>query len=142
MYDPLLVKPMREELSSIGVIELLCADDVETAFSNPEETTFLIVNSVCGCAAGSARPAVVKALTHGKLPTKFATVFAGQDKEATEKARTYFTGFTPTSPCYALMRGTTVLEMIPRQEIEGFSADEISQKITTAFDTHLQEHNE
>ncbi|MCL4159519.1 UNVERIFIED_CONTAM: hypothetical protein GTU68_039891 [Idotea baltica] len=133
----MLVKPMREELTNIGVTELLNSEDVETALSAPEDTTFVVVNSVCGCAAGCARPAVAKALKHSKLPTKFVTVFAGQDKEATEKARTYFTGYPASSPCFALMRGKTILEMIPRQEIEGYSADEISQKITTAFDSHL-----
>lgn len=137
MYDPRLVQPMRDELVSLGVKELKTPEEVDAAFAQSEESTFLVINSVCGCAAGGARPAVAKALTHSKLPAKSVTVFAGQDREATEKARGYLLGYPPSSPSFALLRGAEVLDMIPRQEIEGYTPEQISQKITAMFDSHL-----
>lgn len=137
MYDPNLVKPMREELTRIGVVELTSAQAVDEALSSSDELSLVVVNSVCGCAAGGARPAVALAMAHPKRPKNVYTVFAGQDREATERARSYFLGYPPSSPCFALMKGTTILEMIPRHEIEGFNAEQISKKIIAAFEAHL-----
>lgn len=134
MYDPNLVEPMRKDLTSAGVEELRTAADVDRVLKDPSGTVFVVVNSVCGCAAGAARPAVKLALQHAKRPAKLVTVFAGQDKEATERARSYFVGYPPSSPSMALLKNGEVVKMIHRRDIEGFSAEEIAQKITTAFD--------
>ena len=136
MYDPALVQPMREELTSIGVRELRTAQEVDETINNSTGTMLVIVNSVCGCAAGGARPGVALALKHDKVPDNSVTVFAGQDKEATDKARSYFVGYPPTSPSMALMKDGQVVQMIHRQDIEGYSPQEIATKLTTAFDQH------
>lgn len=134
MYNPALVQPMREELTNIGVKELTTAGEVEKTITEAEGTVLVVVNSVCGCAAGAARPGVALALKHGKTPDLSTTVFAGQDKEATEKARSYFVGFPPSSPSIALLKGGEVLHMLHRHDIEGSSAEEIAAKLTSAFD--------
>ncbi len=135
MYNPALVQPMREELSSIGVRELLTPDDVDSAIKL-SGTTLVVVNSVCGCAAGGARPGVAKALQHLKKPDHLTTVFAGQDKEATERARSYFHGFPPSSPSVALLKDGEIVFMLQRKDIEGYSAEEISEKLVSAFETY------
>lgn len=135
MYNPALVEPMREELRSIGVNELLTADDVDSAMKLPG-TTLVVVNSVCGCAAGGARPGVAKAIQHVKKPNNLTTVFAGQDKEATEKARSYFHGYPPSSPSVALFKDGEIVFMLQRKDIEGFNAEEISQKLINAFEQY------
>lgn len=135
MYNPALVQPMREELSSIGVQELTTPEAVDSAMKL-SGTLLVVVNSVCGCAAGGARPGVAKAIQHSKRPEHLTTVFAGQDKEATERARSYFHGFPPSSPSVALLKDGDIVFMLQRKDIEGYSADEISQKLITAFDTH------
>ncbi len=134
MYDPRLVEPMRSELTSVGVKELRTADEVDSALQDSSETTLVVVNSVCGCAAGAARPAVRLALKHDRVPQRLYTVFAGQDREATERARSYFHGFAPSSPSMALLKDGQVVTMIPRHEIEGRSADQIASALTAAFD--------
>ena len=136
MYDPNLVQPMREELTSIGVQELTTADEVDQVLSEKQGTVLVVVNSVCGCAAGGARPGVRLALGHGKTPDKITTVFAGQDKEATEKARSYFLGFPASSPSMALLKNGEVVHMLHRQDIEGRTPEEIAKALTSAFDTH------
>ncbi len=136
MYDPRLVQPMREQLTSLGVQELKTPEEVDGVLKSNPETTLVIVNSVCGCAAGAARPAVALALKHNKLPKKVATVFAGQDKEATDRARSYFVGYPPSSPSMALLKNGEVVQMIHRQDIEGYSAEEIAKKLTDAFEKH------
>lgn len=134
MYNPALVKPMREELVSIGVKELLTAEDVDQYLKDKKGTQMIVVNSVCGCAAGGARPGVALALTHSKKPDSVATVFAGQDKEATERARSYFHGYPPSSPSAALFKDGEIVYMLERTDIEGYSPQEIAQKLVSAFE--------
>ncbi len=136
MYNPALVQPMRDELTSLGVTELTTASEVDEVLSKKEGTVLVVVNSVCGCAAGAARPGVKLALQNDKKPTKVTTVFAGQDKEATEKARSYFLGYPPSSPSAALLKDGEVVFMLQRRDIEGYSAAEISEKLKTAFNEH------
>jgi putative YphP/YqiW family bacilliredoxin len=133
MYNPALVQPMREELRSIGIKELLTPEEVDNAMKL-SGTLLVVVNSVCGCAAGGARPGVARALQNPKKPDHLYTVFAGQDKAATEQARSYFHGFPPSSPSVALLKDGEIVFMLQRKDIEGFSADEIAQKLVTAFD--------
>jgi putative YphP/YqiW family bacilliredoxin len=134
MYDPQIVAPMRAELTNIGVQELKTAEEVDQALKNSSGTMLVVVNSVCGCAAGGARPGVKLALQHATRPDKLFTVFAGQDKEATERARSYFVGYPPSSPSMALFKDGKIVKMIHRHDIEGHSPQEIAQKLTQAFD--------
>ncbi|MCB0360983.1 MAG: BrxA/BrxB family bacilliredoxin [Bdellovibrionales bacterium] len=136
MYDPNLVQPMREELTRLGVREMRTPDEVDQVLKESDEPILVIVNSVCGCAAGAARPAVALALQHGKTPPRLATVFAGQDREATERARSYFAEFPPSSPSMALLKAGHVVHMVQRSDIEGHSAQEIAQNLCAAFDQH------
>ena len=135
MYDPQLVQPMRDELTSIGVTELLTPDDVDTTMKS-EGTTLVFVNSVCGCAAGSARPGLRLSMMNEKKPTRVVTVFAGMEREATERAREYFKPYRPSSPQIALMKDGQLLKMIQRQDIEGKQADAVARELTSAFDEH------
>lgn len=132
-YDPMLVQPMREELTSLGVKELRTAEDVDAAMKQPG-TTMVVLNSVCGCAAGGARPGVALALKHQTLPDNITTVFAGQDLEAVERARSYFTGVPPSSPSIALMRDGELVGFMPRHHIEGRTPEMIAASLTSAFD--------
>ncbi len=132
-YDPMLVQPMREELTALGVAELRTAADVDAAMARPG-TTMVVVNSVCGCAAGGARPGVALALKHTTLPDHVVTVFAGQDLEATERARSFFTGVPPSSPAIAIMRDGELVAFMPRHHIEGRSPEMIAASLTNAFD--------
>jgi putative YphP/YqiW family bacilliredoxin len=134
-YDPLLVQPMREELTKSGVEELLTADQVD-AFMKRPGTKLLVVNSVCGCAAGMARPGVRLALKHGVKPQHVGTVFAGQDLDATQRARSYFAQMPPSSPSMALFRGKDLLHFVPRHMIEGRDAQSVAYDLVTAFDKH------
>jgi len=136
MYDPKLVQPMREELTKLGVVELRTPQEVDEMLTKSAGTTLVVVNSVCGCAAGGARPGVALALRHAKKPNNIATVFAGQDKDATDKARGYFVGYPPSSPCFALLKDGKIVQFVPRQEIEGRSPDQIAASLIKAFDTH------
>lgn len=135
-YDPKLVAPMREELTRLGVEELRTAEEVDEALDGGEDTVMVVVNSVCGCAAGTARPAVARALEHDALPDQSYTVFAGQDLEATERAREHFTGYRPSSPSIALLRRGELVFMLERHDIEGRSAEEIASDLTEAFDRY------
>jgi putative YphP/YqiW family bacilliredoxin len=132
-YDPMLVQPMREELTRLGVEELRTADDVDAAMKRPG-ITMVVVNSVCGCAAGGARPGVALALKHTVKPDNIVTVFAGQDIDATERARSYFTGVAPSSPSIALLRDGELVAFMPRHHIEGRTPEMIATALTGAFD--------
>jgi putative YphP/YqiW family bacilliredoxin len=136
MYNPALVQHMRDELTQCGVKELKTPAEVDELLGTEKETILVVVNSVCGCAAGSARPAVGLALKNPKKPVHLTTVFAGQDKEATERARHYFLGYPPSSPSMVLMKDGKVAHMIHRHDIEGYSAEEIAAQLTTAFDKY------
>ena len=141
-YPEFFVAPMRQELTSLGVRELRTAADVDAVLgrqlSQPGDqqgpTVMVVVNSVCGCAAGKARPGVAMALQHRTKPDIVATVFAGADIEATERARSYFAGYPPSSPSIALMRDGKLLWMLERRNIENQSADMIAKNLTDAFD--------
>lgn len=135
-YEPALVQPMREELSRIGVTELLAAEDVDRFMEDKEGTTFLVVNSVCGCAAGSARPAVAQALQEDPKPQRVATVFAGQDLDATERARSYLADYPPSSPSFALFRDGELVNLFPRHRIEGRDPQSIAADLRELFDRH------
>jgi len=134
MYDERFVTPMRQELTRLGVEELRTADEVDTRLKDAPGTTLVVVNSVCGCAARNARPAVASALRHSVKPDHLATVFAGQDVEATAKARAYFTGYPPSSPSIGLLKDGEIVFMLERWQIEGRSADAIAADLTDAFD--------
>ena len=135
-YDPVVVQPMRDELTALGVVELSTAEEVDTVLGSAEGTTMVVVNSVCGCAAGNARPAVALALRHSSLPDRSVTVFAGQDVEATSTAREYFTGYRPSSPSIGLLSDRKIVFMLERHQIEGRPAEEIARDLTSAFDDH------
>jgi putative YphP/YqiW family bacilliredoxin len=130
----MLVKPMREELTALGVEELLTAADVERWMDQREGTALLIVNSVCGCAAGGARPAVRLALEGQVKPDRVATVFAGQDLEATARARGFFADIPPSSPSLAVFKDGELVYFVPRHRIEGKMPQEIAADLTQAFD--------
>jgi len=134
MYDERFVTPMRQELTRLGVEELRTPADVDALLKDASGTTLVVVNSVCGCAARNARPAVATALRHAVKPNHLATVFAGQDVEATAKARAYFTGYPPSSPSIGLLKDGEIVFMLERWQIEGRSADAIAADLTDAFD--------
>lgn len=137
MYDQRLVQPMRTETAAMGLTELTTVADVDTALANPEGTALVLVNSVCGCAAGMARPAVKLALGHGATPDRAYSVFAGVDTEATQRARSYFgEEFQPSSPAMALLRDGDVVLMLHRHNIEGRDPEDIAADLTAAFDKH------
>ncbi|HET9742298.1 MAG TPA: BrxA/BrxB family bacilliredoxin [Terriglobales bacterium] len=132
MYPELMVVPMRDELTRMGVKETRTAAAVEEALRQPG-TTMVVVNSICGCAAGKMRPAVRIALQNEVKPDQSVTVFAGQDREATEKARTYFTGYPPSSPSIALLRDGELVYMMQRSDIETNDPQTIASRLTEAF---------
>jgi len=134
MYDEMIVAPMRQELARLGIQETRTAADVDAVLGEKKGTVLVVVNSVCGCAAGMARPGVAMALQHSVLPEKMITVFAGNDREATMRAREYFTGYRPSSPSIALIRDGEVVKMLERWNIEGRSPEEIASELTAAFD--------
>ena len=135
MYDPQAVQPMRDELVYVGFEELTTADQVDKELSaNDDLAKFIFINSVCGCAAGSARPGISLALQGNVIPDKILTVFAGQDKEAVQQVREkYLTKFPPSSPSAALIKNGEVLFMLPRHHIEGRSPEEIAGLLTNVF---------
>jgi putative YphP/YqiW family bacilliredoxin len=134
MYPELMVVPMREELTRVGVQELRTAGEVDHALANQSGTAMVIVNSICGCAAGRMRPAVRAALQHENRPEKLYTVFAGQDREATDRARSYFTGYPPSSPSIGILRDGKLVHMIQRSDIEHREAVDIANELKKAFD--------
>ncbi|MGQ0715558.1 MAG: BrxA/BrxB family bacilliredoxin [Gemmatimonadaceae bacterium] len=136
MYDERLVTPMREELTRLGVTEMRTPDDVDQALRDAPGTTLVVVNSICGCAARNARPAVERALAHTKRPDRLTTVFAGQDAEATQRARSYFAPYPPSSPQIALLKDGAVAFMLERKNIEGRRAEEIAKELIDAFERY------
>lgn len=137
MYPETMVAPMRQDLSSIGFQELKTASDVD-AFMNEKGTSIVVINSVCGCAAGSARPGVKKALElAGKKPQKLGTVFAGVDKEATQRAREYTLPYPPSSPAIAIFKDGELVHFVERHHIEGRNAEMIAQHLVGAFEDLL-----
>ncbi len=136
MYDPEAVQWMRDELTYVGFEELLTPEEVDKAVSETEGTLLIMVNSVCGCAAGSARPGVAFALQHKVIPDRIATVFAGMERDATDRARSYFEGVPPSSPSMGLLMNGKLVAMIPRYEIEGRTPEQLASLLTKAFDEH------
>jgi putative YphP/YqiW family bacilliredoxin len=136
-YPEMLLRPMREELTRVGVEELRTSDDVDAVLrDNAGRTTLLVVNSVCGCAARNARPAVAIALRNETRPDRAVTVFAGQDVDATTRARELIHGYPPSSPSIALFRDGEVVLMLERHQIEGRDADQIADDLIAAFDRY------
>jgi putative YphP/YqiW family bacilliredoxin len=133
-YPESFIGPMRQELTRLGVRELKTADDVDSLLRGERGTVMVVVNSMCGCAAGKARPGIARALQHAVKPDVVATVFAGGDIEATERARGYFTGYPPSSPSVALLRDGKLVYMMERRQIENQSAEAIASDLTAAFD--------
>jgi len=137
-YNPEVVAPMRAELVRLGAEELLSSADVDAALAEASGTALLVVNSVCGCAAANARPAVAIATGHEAQPEKILTVFAGQDLEATERAREFMVGYRPSSPSIALFRDGEHVFMLERHEIEGRDAMEIADDLKQAYDRYCR----
>jgi len=135
MYPELMVIPMREELTKAGVVEARSSAEVDAALAKPG-TTMLVVNSICGCAAGKMRPGVRLALQHATKPDQTISVFAGQDRDATERARSYFQGHPPTSPAIAILRDGQLIYLMQRSAIETSTAPAIAQELTRAFDNY------
>ena len=138
MYDERFVTPMRQELTQLGVEEMRTPQEVDARLKDTHGTTLVVVNSICGCAARNARPAVAKAIRHESRPDQLTTVFAGQDVEAVQRARSYFTGYAPSSPQIALMKDGQVVYMLERHQIEGRTAEDIAKDLTRAFDKHCE----
>ena len=136
MYDERFVTPMRQELTRLGIDELRTPQDVDARLKDAKGTTLVVVNSVCGCAARNARPAVASALQHAVKPDHLTTVFAGQDTDATARARSYFTGYSPSSPQIGLLKDGQVVFMLERYQIEGRTANQISKDLVGAFDQY------
>jgi len=137
-YPEMLIAPMREDLTRIGVEEMRTAEAVDETVRSSNGTLMVVVNSVCGCAAGKARPGVALALQNAVKPDKVATVFAGADIEATERARSYFTGYGPSSPSIALLKDGQLVYMLERYQIEGRDAQQIAGELTQAFEKYCQ----
>lgn len=137
-YSPMLVRPMREELTSAGVKELLTPQDVDAFMAEKSGTAMLIINSVCGCAAGMARPGVRLALQHERRPDRVATVFAGQDLEATARARSYMPEIPPSSPSIAFFKDGELVNFIPRHRIESRNADAVAGDLKAVFNEHCE----
>ncbi len=135
-YDPVMVQPMRDELTQIGFEELVAAQDVDQVLGAGDSTVLMVVNSVCGCAAGKARPGVRLALQHSVCPDRLATVIAGMEIDATDRARSYFIGYPSSSPQIALFKDGQLVHMLERQDIEGRSAEAIAAELRTAFDKY------
>jgi putative YphP/YqiW family bacilliredoxin len=134
MYPDLMVLPMREELTRLGIEELRTPGEVDDVLKATSGTVLVVVNSVCGCAAGRMRPAIAIALQHTTVPEKMVSVFAGQDRDATEQARRYFDDYPPSSPAIALLRDGKLVHMMQRSDIESREAEDIAADLTAAFD--------
>jgi putative YphP/YqiW family bacilliredoxin len=133
-YDERFITPMRQELTRLGVEEMRSPEEVDAKLKEAHGTTLVVINSMCGCAARNARPAVALALSHEKKPEELTTVFAGQDLDATARARSYIAGYPPSSPSIALFKDGEVVFMLERYQIEGRSADAIAHDLVNAFD--------
>src|SRR5215213_3422774 len=139
-YPEIMIRPMREDLTRLGVEELKTADAVDDTIQNSQGTLMVVVNSICGCAAGKARPGVALALQHEVKPDKVATVFAGADIDATERARSYFSGYGPSSPSIALLKDGKLVYMLERYQIEGRDAQQIAGELRQAFEQHCSQN--
>ncbi len=135
-YPPMMVQPMREDLTQIGFKEWLTPEDVVTDMANAKGTALVVVNSICGCAAGKARPGVAMALQNERVPDRLYTVFAGMELDATDRARGYFDPYPPSSPQIALFKDGELVRMLERSDIEGRGPDEIAGDLTEAFNAH------
>ena len=135
-YPEMMIRPMREDLTRLGVEELKTPEQVDDAVKNSKGTLMVVVNSICGCAAGKARPGVALALQHDVKPDRVATVFAGADIEATERARSYFSGYGPSSPSIAILKDGELVYMLERFQIEGRDATQIAGELAQAFEKH------
>jgi putative YphP/YqiW family bacilliredoxin len=135
-YPPALVAPMRAEMTRMGARELTTASEVDAAIGDQKGTTLVFVNSVCGCAAANARPGLALALQHAARPQEVVTVFAGQDLEATARARQYFSDYQPSSPSMALFRDGEVVHFVHRHQIEGRNPQAVAAELTAAFDRY------
>ena len=133
-YPPMIVQPMREELTRLGFRELTTSEEVDHAVAEASDPMLLVVNSICGCAAGVARPGVAISLKNPAAPKRLATVFAGQDVEATARARSYFAGLPPSSPQIAILSKGKLLFMMQRHEIEGRTPEQIAAALTAAYE--------
>jgi putative YphP/YqiW family bacilliredoxin len=133
-----VVRQARQEISAAGYDELKTPEEVEEALAK-KGTTLVMINSVCGCAGGIARPAAAYAVHYDKRPDNLVTVFAGQDKEATEKARSYFTGYPPSSPSFALLKDGKIVSMVERHQIEGYDPATVVAKLQQEFEKHCEE---
>ena len=138
MYPEIMVVPMREELTRLGIEELHTPEEVDHALKSRPGTTMVVVNSICGCAAGRMRPAVRMAFQNSTKPDRSYSVFAGQEKEATDRARSYFTGYPPSSPSIAILRDGQLVYMMPRRDIESREAPAIAADLKAAFDRLCQ----
>ncbi|MCS6895191.1 MAG: BrxA/BrxB family bacilliredoxin [Bacteroidia bacterium] len=139
MYPAYVVEPIRQETSQIGLIELRLPEEVDKVIQELKstgESALFLINSVCGCSAASARPAVAMAMQHPKRPARFYSVFAGVDKEATARLRQYLAPHPPSSPSIALWKGERLVHFIPRHEIEGYSAQHVATTLITLFDEY------
>src|SRR5256885_3680174 len=135
-YHEIMIRPMREELTRLGIEETRTPEEVDRAIKETDGTVMVVVNSICGCAAGKARPGIARALQHNVKPDKVATVFAGADIEATDKARSYFTGYAPSSPSIALLKDGKLVYMMERRQIEGKDAAQVANELIQAFEQH------
>jgi len=133
-YPEMMIRPMREELARLGIQETKTVEAVDEAIQNQEGTLLVVVNSICGCAAGKARPGIAHALQHENKPDRAITVFAGADMDATDRARSYFAPYPPSSPQIALFKDGKLVHMVERRQIESRYAEEIAQDLTEAFD--------
>jgi putative YphP/YqiW family bacilliredoxin len=131
-----MIRPMREELTRLGVEELKTPEQVDAALKDAKGTVMVVVNSICGCAAGKARPGIALALEHDVRPDRITTVFAGGDIEATERAREYFKGYRPSSPSIAILKDGEIVYMMERHQIENKWPQQIAQELTSAFDQY------
>jgi putative YphP/YqiW family bacilliredoxin len=138
MYPEVMVVPMREELTRLGIEELHTPEEVDHALQSRPGTTMVVVNSICGCAAGRMRPAVRMAFENSAKPDRSYSVFAGQEREATDRARSYFTGYPPSSPSIAILRDGQLVYMMPRRDIESREAPAIAADLKAAFDQFCQ----
>jgi putative YphP/YqiW family bacilliredoxin len=135
-YPEMLVTPMRAELTNVGFTELKTPEEVENTVPKSDGVSLVVFNSVCGCAAGSARPGIIRSLTHEKTPDHLYTVFAGQDVEAVAKAREYTLPFPPSSPSVALFKDGKLVHFIERMNIEGHSAEQVSEQLKKAYEQY------
>lgn len=139
MYDPLMVQPMRDELTAVGFQELKTREEVDALLEKQEGTSLVFINSVCGCAAGVARPSLVASLENPILPQNLTTAFAGNDVESTERVREYFVGYAPSSPSVALFREGQLVHMVERHQIEGQSVESLTKLLQSIYDRYCGE---